>query len=54
MYQNIGELAYKNNLNNIISICHHLNNPQDNFNSVHVGGTNGKGSQTIIPERDLE
>ncbi len=44
MYQNIGELAYKNNLNNIISICHHLNNPQDNFNSVHVGGTNGKGS----------
>lgn len=44
MYQNIGESAYKSNLNNIISICNHLNNPHNNFKSIHVGGTNGKGS----------
>ena len=44
MYQNIGESAYKKNLSNIILICDHLNNPQNNFKSIHVGGTNGKGS----------
>ena len=44
MYQNIGQSAYKSNLNNIISICNHLNNPHNNFKSIHVGGTNGKGS----------
>ena len=44
MYQNVGESAYKKDLSNIILICNHLNNPQNNFKSIHVGGTNGKGS----------
>ena len=44
MYQNIGGSAYKKDLSNIILICEHLNNPQNNFKSIHVGGTNGKGS----------
>ena len=44
MYQNIGESAYKKDLSNIRLICQHLNNPQNNFKSIHVGGTNGKGS----------
>tara|TARA_B100002052_G_scaffold47959_1_gene40972 strand:+ start:151 stop:1350 length:1200 start_codon:yes stop_codon:yes gene_type:complete len=44
MYQNIGDFAYKKDLSNIILICEHLNNPQNNFKSIHVGGTNGKGS----------
>ena len=44
MYQNIGDLAYKKDLSNITLICEHLNNPQNNFKSIHVGGTNGKGS----------
>ena len=44
MYQNIGESAYKKDLSNIILICEHLNNPQNNFKSIHIGGTNGKGS----------
>jgi dihydrofolate synthase/folylpolyglutamate synthase len=44
MYQNIGDSAYKKDLANITLICEHLNNPQNNFKSVHVGGTNGKGS----------
>ena len=44
MYQNIGDAAYKKDLSNISLICQHLNNPQNNFKSVHIGGTNGKGS----------
>ena len=44
MYQNIGYSAYKKDLSNIILICEHLNNPQNNFKSIHIGGTNGKGS----------
>jgi dihydrofolate synthase/folylpolyglutamate synthase len=44
MYQNIGASAYKKDISNIISICNHLDNPQNKFKSIHVGGTNGKGS----------
>ena len=44
MYQNIGASAYKEDISNIISICDHLDNPQKKFKSIHVGGTNGKGS----------
>ena len=44
MYQNVGNSAYKKDLKNIILLCNYLNNPQNNFKSVHVGGTNGKGS----------
>ena len=44
MYQNIGDSAFKKDLSNITLICEHLNNPQNNFKSIHVGGTNGKGS----------
>ena len=44
MYQNIGGSAYKKDLKNITLLCDYLNNPQKNFRSVHVGGTNGKGS----------
>ena len=44
MYQNIGASAYKEDISNIISICDHLDNPQNRFKSIHVGGTNGKGS----------
>ena len=44
MYQNIGSSAYKEDISNIISICDHLDNPQNKFKSIHVGGTNGKGS----------
>ena len=44
MYQNVGDSAYKKDLSNITLICEHLNNPQNNFKSIHIGGTNGKGS----------
>lgn len=44
MYSRIGPAAYKANLNNITSICEVLGNPQQRFKSIHVAGTNGKGS----------
>lgn len=39
-----GASAYKADLNNTIALCERLDNPQHKFKSVHVGGTNGKGS----------
>ena len=44
MYQRIGAAAYKADLNTTIEILNHLNNPQHCFKSVHIAGTNGKGS----------
>ena len=44
MYQRIGAAAYKADLNNTIQLLDLLDNPQRNFKSVHVAGTNGKGS----------
>ena len=44
MYQNVGGKAYKKNLKNIYLISEYLNNPYKNIISIHVGGTNGKGS----------
>ena len=44
MYQRIGAAAYKADLNNTIQLLNLLDNPQNNFKSVHVAGTNGKGS----------
>lgn len=44
MYQRIGAAAYKADLNNTIAICKLLGNPENKFKSVHIAGTNGKGS----------
>ncbi len=44
MYQRQGKVAYKADLNNTIALLNTLNNPQDKFKSVHIAGTNGKGS----------
>jgi dihydrofolate synthase / folylpolyglutamate synthase len=44
MFQRIGAAAYKADLNNTYAICNLLNNPENKFKSVHVAGTNGKGS----------
>ncbi len=35
-------------LNSIISLLGHLNNPQKNFKSLHIAGTNGKGSTAFM------
>lgn len=44
MYQRIGAAAYKADLNNTIQLLQMLDNPHRNFKSIHVAGTNGKGS----------
>lgn len=43
-YHRIGKAAYKNNLDNTLMLDEHLNHPHLRFRSVHVAGTNGKGS----------
>ncbi|WP_323789316.1 folylpolyglutamate synthase/dihydrofolate synthase family protein [Psychroserpens sp.] len=44
MYQNQGKSAYKVDLSNTILLAKHLNHPEQHFKSIHVAGTNGKGS----------
>lgn len=43
-YQRVGKAAFKADLTNIRRLVEHLNNPHHQFPSVHVAGTNGKGS----------
>src|SRR5689334_18535088 len=44
MFSRVGAAAYKKDLTNTIRLCEFLGNPQDKFKSIHVAGTNGKGS----------
>ncbi|MDR0363614.1 MAG: bifunctional folylpolyglutamate synthase/dihydrofolate synthase [Bacteroidales bacterium] len=44
MFQRVGAAAYKADLGNTIALCKILENPERNFPSVHIAGTNGKGS----------
>ncbi|NQY07136.1 MAG: bifunctional folylpolyglutamate synthase/dihydrofolate synthase [Flavobacteriaceae bacterium] len=44
MYQKVGKTAYKIDLSNTELLASHLNNPEKKFKSIHVAGTNGKGS----------
>jgi len=43
-YQIDGQKAYKPGLDNIRKLCDFFGNPQDKIKTVHIGGTNGKGS----------
>lgn len=44
MFSRIGAAAYKTDLHNTIELCNSLDNPQQKFKSIHIAGTNGKGS----------
>jgi len=44
MFHRVGASAYKANIDNTVALCNLLNNPQNSFKSLHVAGTNGKGS----------
>ncbi|MBF4984467.1 bifunctional folylpolyglutamate synthase/dihydrofolate synthase [Nonlabens mediterrranea] len=44
MYQRVGKAAYKANLDNTVLLDNHLGNPHLSFATIHVAGTNGKGS----------
>ena len=59
MYQRIGKIAYKKDIGNIKIACEEFNQPQKNFKSIHVGGTNGKGSvshmlASVLQEKKLK
>ena len=44
MFQRIGPAAFKKDLTNTLAICESLGQPQHDFLSIHIVGTNGKGS----------
>ena len=44
MFSRIGAAAYKKDLDNTLRLCAALDNPQQKFKTIHVAGTNGKGS----------
>lgn len=44
MYQKVGQGAFKKGLGNILALSDLLENPHRQFNSIHIAGTNGKGS----------
>lgn len=44
MFQRIGASAMKADLTNITELCEYLGNPQTKFKTIHIAGTNGKGS----------
>ena len=44
IYQRIGAAAYKADIGNIVTATKHLKNPHTQFKTIHIAGTNGKGS----------
>jgi dihydrofolate synthase/folylpolyglutamate synthase len=48
MFTRVGSAAYKTGLGNIEALCSTLGNPEQKFKSIHVAGTNGKGSSSHL------
>lgn len=48
MFQRVGAAALKNDLSNTLALCDVLGNPQNRFKTIHVAGTNGKGSTSHL------
>lgn len=46
MFTRVGAAAYKPDLGNIQALCDALGNPEKQFKSIHIAGTNGKGSSS--------
>lgn len=44
MFQRVGAVAFKKDLGNTKALCKTLGNPEKRFKSIHIAGTNGKGS----------
>lgn len=44
MYQRVGKAAYKANLDNTLALDEYFGHPHKSFKTIHVAGTNGKGS----------
>jgi dihydrofolate synthase/folylpolyglutamate synthase len=48
MFSRSGAKAYKADLKNTLALCDYLGNPQNNLKTIHIAGTNGKGSVSHI------
>jgi dihydrofolate synthase/folylpolyglutamate synthase len=46
MFTRVGKAAYKSGMGNIEALCAALGNPEQKFRSIHIAGTNGKGSSS--------
>jgi len=44
MYQRVGKIAYKKDLDNTVALLKGVGNPENHFKSIHIAGTNGKGT----------
>ena len=44
LFQNVGQGAYKEGLSNTIALDNHFGNPHHKYKTIHIAGTNGKGS----------
>ena len=44
MFQRVGDIAFKKDLTNIRKLCKALGNPERHFKTIHIAGTNGKGT----------
>ena len=54
MFQRQGPSAYKKDLTNTIALCQKTGNPQDQVKTIHIAGTNGKGTTTHIIAAGLQ
>ncbi|MEY2763610.1 MAG: hypothetical protein RLZZ205_34 [Bacteroidota bacterium] len=54
MFHRVGAAAYKPSLDNTLSLCKWLNNPEKKTKTIHVGGTNGKGSTSSLIASSLQ
>ena len=54
MFQNVGQEAYNPTLDGITSICEFLGNPHSNYETIHIAGTNGKGSSSTLLSEILQ
>ena len=54
MFQRDGNTAFKKDLTNIVKLCEALGKPHEKFKSIHIAGTNGKGSTSHILSAALQ
>jgi dihydrofolate synthase / folylpolyglutamate synthase len=54
MFSRVGPIAYKKDLTNTLALCEELGNPHRYFKTVHIAGTNGKGSVAHIIAAGLQ
>ncbi len=48
MFSRVGTSAYKADLHNTIALCNSIGNPQNTYKTIHIAGTNGKGSTSHL------